>query len=362
MLPSRIILLYWVQIPSIVFDQGALAVWGEDRLAAEKYLHIEENFSFLDSFSSKSLQDSNPYDSGLNFISAFHDPLFGVNKHFEMNTPDRTRKCSISDIIDVINEDKSFLQSFNAKDEGYDSGNAECLSSPSKILSDGINSYIDEKEDPLSINVDSKDKNAQFIERTENIAMKDFPFRNNSVNGPCNFSTTSASLQEEDMQITLKSALLKSENDAVIVVINKSKKVQYVSTSREKLENFLKQESPVDNNPLLFQEEDEETDTISTDTLMPNEIPKPIRKRGRKCLYTCSNDEEREYSKRVRNNEACRKFRKGKTNKLNDLYESESKLLQHNLSLKEEIAVLQQQLDYIKKKLEEHKEETQKDE
>lgn len=377
MLLSRIPLLHWIKIPSIVFDQGSSAVWGEDRLAAEGLFH-EENFLFLDNFSNKS-PDFKPYDSDLDFLPAFHDPLFGLNTlkdyNFEMFTPDRARKCSISDIIDVLNDDKIFLQSSNTKDDGYDSGNPESASSPSGVSSnDSVSSddlSFDEKATALDFNQFSRDGHHGITDATQYVAMKDVSQTSICSNKPHGFEV-SATLQEEDIQasslqttaLNSASALLSSENDAVIIIMDRSKHVQYVSTSREKLESFLKQENPQLNEvkATTIQQEElqiaekSENQCYSNSALSEiqdniNEGKKGSMKRGRKRIYECSNEDQREDSKRVRNNEACRKFRKVKISKLKTLFEAESKLLQQNLNLKEEIAALQRQLTYIREKI-----------
>jgi len=78
------------------------------------------------------------------------------------------------------------------------------------------------------------------------------------------------------------------------------------------------------------------------------------KKRGRKRVYDVlqENGEKHNIKKRERNNEACRKFRKTRKEKLDILFEQESELLQKNLNLKEQIKALDRQLIYIKEKLE----------
>lgn len=270
------------------------------------------------------LLDSLPsFDSDFNFQSTFLEPLFGnpflgslKDPNMDTNSTallDRGRKCSISDIIDVINEDKSFLRSPSIKDNGYDSFSPTNFSSNESFSSDDA-----------------------YIVPCESIRK---PFSDESIKEQRIF------LKENVFSPTTTTP---SDKNAVVIIIkNKNQEEIRYTTSKQKLEEFLKEESSLQN-PLTT-----ESKTINKpiDTEHYFVDGNETKKRGRKRIYYAVNENERDDSKRIRNNHACRKFRRGKNEKKKTLFESESKLLQRNLNLKEQVIALERQLLYIKEKL-----------
>ena len=270
------------------------------------------------------LLDSLPsFDSDLNFQSPFLEPLFGnpflsllKDSNMDSNSPDsqnRGRKCSISDIIDVINEDKSFLQNTLIKDDGYDSVSANDFSSNESFSSDDI--YLPCKS------------NSNFS-TDKPIKEQSLPVKENI------FSRTTTNMSDKDPAV-------------VIIITDKNQEQVRYSTTKEKLEEFLQKESS-HQTPLGTQTESVKP-TVETEPHIVDS--NEMKRRGRKRIYYAVNESERDDSRRIRNNHACRKFRKGKNEKMKSLFESESKLLQRNLNLKEQVIALERQLSYIKEKL-----------
>ncbi|XP_066931746.1 uncharacterized protein [Clytia hemisphaerica] len=347
-------LSFWTKNPSIVFDQGASTVWGQDSIREEKASFDEQFYA-----------SSTLFDTEFDFIpSSLDDPfLYNLTNPFKdcemMSSPDRTRKCSISDIIDVINEEKLLIKncgSLNNKDEGYDSN-----LSIGSLSSEEIGQ--DEFEGKFTTEENSSDDECFINVEDELPVIQD--------------QTTKADLQPQSKVIGnlvsstgLPKLLSGSNSSAIIVLWNTENKIQIVCTSKKKLHEILQNQNDLpsscnttnnaptntkslDPTPTNIKSLDlastiESKDSGSETEKVENDQAK---RRGRKRIYHSNTETEREDSKRVRNNEACRKFRKSRTEKRKSLFQSESTLLQRNLNLKEQVAALERQLLYIKEKL-----------
>ena len=326
---------------------GPSAVLKGDRLAVGKPTSVEQNFLF-DYFIDKPLEELQFDESDLNNLPRIHDPfIFDVNSgDIEMFSPLRERKCSISDILDVLNEDKN-LFSRQTNDDGYDSGQTHSPSGISGDESFTSEELFDKNSDELNLSKckDQNDENALHY-----VAMKASPITTATYDKV-------EVMESKDASMLCNPVLLMSDKDAVIVLMDGNKQIKYLSTSKEKLQTFLRQESSsFAEVKALRNENDMQESTqgtnISPDTSLDTSSSKlKPSKRGRKRIYECADDTEREDSKRIRNNEACRKFRKSKTEKLKTLFDNELKLLQQNTKLKEQISQMECQLDYIKEKL-----------
>jgi len=337
-------LSFWTKNPSIVFDQGASTVWGQDSIREEKASFDEQFYA-----------SSTLFDTEFDFIpSSLDDPfLYNLTNPFKdcemMSSPDRTRKCSISDIIDVINEEKLLIKncgSLNNKDEGYDSN-----LSIGSLSSEEIGQ--DEFEEKFATEEKSSDDEC-FINVEDELPV---------IQG----QTIKADLQPQSKVVgnlvsstRLPKLLSGSNSSAIIVLLNTENKIQIVCTSKKKLHEILQNQNdlpsscnatdntPTDTKSLDLTSTLESKDSGSETEKVENDQAK---RRGRKRIYHSNTETEREDSKRVRNNEACRKFRKSRTEKRKSLFQSESTLLQRNLNLKEQVAALERQLLYIKEKL-----------
>lgn len=368
-----------------------------------------------------------------NLNAPLASPPFSKDTHFPMLAPERSRKPSISDIIDVLNlkDERIFSwesgeisssnkkssessldtsdtilgtkdSSLNAKNDDLDSGYSESPTrmSPSSIGSASSEEYspswqytLPEHSPPCSMSGHPQEKQRFF--EADSYGCLDYPAEMNELSSEekrnsCpltsntngtdsmqtltfvgNDATETRILNEENLlklatesvnktklSIEAASSLLNSKDDAVIIVLEEDKTVKYMSTSRQRLENFLTSETDpqqnvtssnienVMNNDLL---------NIPSGTDNPDCYviqPQRDKRRGRKRVYEPDKSEaERGDKKRERNNEACRKFRRVRKMIQKDLFEQESVLLQHNLNLKEQVAALTRQLAYMKKKL-----------
>jgi len=164
------------------------------------------------------------------------------------------------------------------------------------------------------------------------------------------------SVNKRKLSIEAASCLLSTKEDAIIIVLEEDETVKYMSTSRQKLQNFLVTQPQDKNNNITnnsmchteFSPINSSSERVD-DTLNASE---QMKRRGRKRVHEPDKtEEERGEKKRERNNEACRKFRKSRKVNQKVLFKQESALLQHNLNLKEQIAALDRQLLYIKEKL-----------
>lgn len=318
-------------------------------------------------------------DCDFEFLTTSNVSLLGQDLlhdccNFEMSTADRTRKYSISDIIDVLNfhEEKIHIPKSTDKEDGYDSGNAESICSPSSNKS--FNSNNEAYESIAS----SKGGSKHTVGETDIAAEKDSKISKNTF--PSYSNVDSSKLKRNDLPLNESLAasinnahqLLNTNTDAVIIVFDKNKNIQYVSTSRKKLENYLQAEilkneeshgvtidsanvqeivQKTENNQTECSTH-KQTEHLKHDQTEDLQHTSSKSKRGRKRVYTqFNNEKERQELKRERNNQACQKFRKTKTDKAKTLYDLESKLLQKNLNLKEEVSALSRQLELMKEKL-----------
>jgi len=289
-----------------------------------------------DSTSQQSLEKSanlNFFDfpGDFNFLSTFEDCLFGFTnpaQESEMSSSDhRTRKCSISDIIDVINEEQHLLKNSKfLKDEGYSSSHSSSSSNDQSFSSDNL---------PLEGNYN--------IDNGEELGSENIVVDQISEIGSTGDNTIDMSCQTKTPQTDsfINTDLPLSDNGNIVIIINHNNETKLVHTTKEKLQIILGNNQNTRNTQQLKVQ--------SNDVGILNETE--VKKRGRKRIYFSNTDTEREYSKRVRNNVACKKFRQSRTSKVKSLFEQESTLLEKNLNLKEQVAALQRQLVYIKGKL-----------
>ena len=153
-----------------------------------------------------------------------------------MSSPDRTRKCSISDIIDVINEEKLLIQnggSLHNKDEGYDSNlSVGSLSSEENCLDDFEEKHnpIEEKlsDDECFINVENEqpDISDQNTKEDVNPQPKEIPVDKSQIGNVV-------------LPAQLPKLLSGSNSNAIYVLLNTENKVQIVCASKEKLQDIL---------------------------------------------------------------------------------------------------------------------------
>lgn len=243
-----------------------------------------------------------------NLNAPLASPPFLKDTHLPMLAPERPRKPSISDIIDVLNltDGKVFTWEspgepssinkksdssldlkdslLNTKNDDLDSGYSESPTreSPSSMFSASSEEYspswnynLSEHSPPYSISDHSKEKQRFFdadcygcIDSSSEIG----ELRNrkrSEPESPQSFSSDSDSnkfqtpmLNEENLlklatesvnktklSIEAASSLLSSKDDAVIIVLEEDKTIKYMSTSRQKLESFLTSEiDPLQNN------------------------------------------------------------------------------------------------------------------
>ena len=345
------------------FVSGASNVWGRKRLNS---VNLSLPGDVIDTFSPcHKFCDWEPVtESDWDLLSTPFEVLepllsptrFSLKENlFPMITPDRARKCSISELIDVLNSEKektTTFQSFLTNDEvlfSLGSDDRPLLSSSEKEVSEELDRYA-------SI-PDKGNKPEDNFEERENIAthVLNQCFDLNKVNS---IKGDSFSSGQKELDTFLASNYKKSESDTnlggeeeingdvledavkaeedlmsfkfagkfnghtVVVLLDRNKNIKYTS----KHEGFLLNKS-----------------------------------RDMKCNYNLSekhhNCEEKNNDtgtikvKRLKNNEACRKFRKTKKEKMKSLFERESSLLQANLNLREQINALNRQLKYIREKL-----------
>ena len=294
-----------------------------------------------DSRSQQSLEKSaylNFFDSSgdFNFLSTFEDCLFGFTnpaQESEMSSPDhRTRKCSISDIIDVINEEQNLLKNSKfLKDEGYSSSHSSSSLNEQSFSSENIsNTNYDNNEESGSENIVVVDQIPEICSTNDNNDTIDMSNKTET-------SHTTSIINTPDLSL--------SENGSIVIIINHNNETKLVHTTKENLQIILKNNQHTLNTQQLTpkdQSNDEKKEVLNKTE---------VKRRGRKRIYFSNTDTERESSKRVRNNVACKKFRQSRTSKIQSLFEQESTLLEKNLNLKEEVAALQRQLVYIKGKL-----------
>lgn len=281
------------------------------------------------------------FSGDINFLSSpFEESLFGFTaacplKDSEMFLSEqRTRKCSISDIIDVINDEQNQLKhNYSAcqKDEGYVSSH-----SSSSLSDEAFGSTHILSTNERSFDDDDLEPNGHTQHDILNTPVTECHTYDNSIE---DFST--------------KNDRVSVDNDIVMVIVKHNNRTQIINTTKDRLQNILGNCSAVPTKSKLFinEEEDEREKPEEDLKLKSSAVEDEGKRRGRKRIYFSNTDTEREDSKRVRNNEACRKFRKERTTKTKTLFEQESVLLQRNLNLKEQVAALQRQLVYIKERL-----------
>ena len=311
----------------IFVTTGAPTVLGQENTSLQS---LEKSNTSLQSLEkSANLSTFFDHSGDFNFLSTFEDCLFGFtspSKDSEMSSPDqRTRKCSISDIIDVINEEQNLLKNSKClKDEGYSSSHSSSSSNDETLGRDNLSLdgiSFDEEE--------SKTKHIVHHQRSNKCSKHPDTRR-----AGCRTEMSDNSL------LTFTQDQSPSVNRNVFIIVKHNNKTQLLNTTKEKLQIILgNQQTKIQT---VNQGE-------SNDEVGPSATE--VKKRGRKRIYIANTDTEREDSKRVRNNEACKKFRKCRTTKIKSLFEQESTLLEKNLNLKEQVAALQRQVIYIKGKL-----------
>ncbi|XP_057293598.1 uncharacterized protein LOC130622182 [Hydractinia symbiolongicarpus] len=353
----KVILVFWTKNPSIVFDQRASNVWGRERLLSGSLTSEEEilidpfeisKFTSSSHSDWETINDQDWVTPSVTSTSALSSRLI-KDCHFPMSTPDRPRKPSISDIIDVLN----LKEKESNKNEEYDSGYPESSSSASSLIN-GTNSSSSDEQSPLQLDGISHIHNNEqyFFSNSTNQDILKSHFDDDIHSAvkleemlKCHKPESNAFMDKQKnhtVKSEVVSNLLNSADDAVIMIMDKNKHIRYLSTSRQKLENYLATESRSDSS------------SNKTGTGVPKHISKfnEKKQRGRKRIYAPDKDEDiRDDMKRERNNEACRKFRKFRKHKQKELFQEESLLLQTNLNLKEQIAALNRQVEYMKNKL-----------
>jgi len=295
---------------------------------SQQSLEKSANLSFFD------------FSGDFNFLSTFEDCLFGFTnpaQESEMSSPDhRTRKCSISDIIDVINEEQNLLKNSKfLKDEGYSSSHSSSSSNDQSFSSENISLEANTNYDN---NEESGSENIVVVDQISEICST-----NNNYNTIIDTSHKTETSHTGSIINTPNLSL--SENGNIVIIINHNNETKLVHTTTENLQIILKNNQHTLNTQQLTlkDESNDEKEEVLNET--------EVKRRGRKRIYFSNTDTERESSKRVRNNVACKKFRQSRTSKIQSLFEQESTLLEKNLNLKEEVAALQRQLVYIKGKL-----------
>lgn len=279
-----------------------------------------------DSTSQQSLENSanlNIFDfSGdFNFLSTFEDSLFGFtnpDQESEMSSSaQHTRKCSISDIISVINEEQNLLKNSKfLKDEGY--------------LSTHFSDSNNQSFNSISTSSENNDLDDSKESGSENITIDEI----SELYSP----------NDNAIDMSCGTGMLQTDPTNIWILIKHNNKTKLLNTTNKKLQIILGkiQHTLNTESTLTVQSNDQEEGRLNETN---------GKKRGRKRIYFSNTDSEREYSKRLRNNEACKKFRQSRTSKIKSLFELESTLLEKNLNLKEQVASLQRQLVYIKGKL-----------
>ena len=376
-------------------------MWGSSAGASDQI------FKDILNFSSPTLPSTN--------LELFDDPEYwnnqlehsigqiGESSSNEMS--ERLRRPSISDLLDVVNtSDGLLLPSHSSCGAGGVEHTQLSLakSSVNVIDPDCIDSGFSESPQYSPSSSSNEDMfcpapkidQHDYAKNCKQAKISRVPYtqQKESENQEC-VSAGSARKAKVSDNIPVTS-LLTSEKDAVIMVLGEDKTVQCISISREKLEQFIASSNssqPRDDHstvasidvPFTAENITVETSSRSSNktkrTSRENNRPsiahlKKIRnendhrsgetstkaakveRRGRKRLHEPdSSDLVRGIGKRVRNNEACRKFRESRKVCLKNLFQQESVLLQNNLNLKEQVAMLKRQIAHIKQKMESSK-------
>lgn len=274
---------------------------------------------------------------------------------FPMTTPDRARKCSISELIDVLNSEKektTSFQSFLTNDEvlfSLESNDRPSLSSSGKEISEELlrDGSISDKGNKPEDNFEERENIATHV-LNQCFDLNKF----NSINGD------SFSPNQNEADTFLAPNYKKSESDNNLG--NKEQINGVASEDKVKTEESLmsfKFSGKLNGHTVVVLLDKNKNIKYSSkhESFILN------KSRDMKCDHNLSekhqNCEEKDNDtgtikvKRLKNNEACRKFRKTKKEKMKSLFERESSLLQANLNLREQINALNRQLKYVKEKL-----------
>lgn len=399
----RITLLFWNKNPSIVFDQCASNVLGVKR---RKSFSFDIEGDILNPLNyTESLFDWEPGDNDFDLLSSTFDILqpsslllspsiTTLPSSLMSHIPDfnnihgKPRRFSISDIIDVLNlQEESFHTHITNPDtkgiNDLKKGNSVC----SEYSDEGSTSadYPAEGNDFETLN-----NSADEREIKECYLPSKFVFNNNSGEN----TERNGEYYSDKSWTNLPNIYCSSEETAdspiyIAVQPNSTKNQFGFNAEGHRNDEILLKEFRNDENKLLNLEKDKKfvlspcpqkvkQHINKGEGCFQNQLSKKItitcpssdddddkndknsqlacksKKRGRKRVYDVlqENGEKHNIKKRERNNEACRKFRKTRKEKLDILFEQESELLQKNLNLKEQIKALDRQLIYIKEKLE----------
>ena len=348
---------------SISFFSGASNVWGRKRLNSVNLSlpgDVNDTFSPCHKFCDWEPVTESDWDL-LSTPFEVLEPLLSPTRFslkenlFPMITPDRARKCSISELIDVLNSEKeksTSLQSFLTNDEvlfSLEPDDRSLLSSSEKEVSEELirDTSISDKGNKPEDNFEERENIATHVlnqcfdlNKVNSINGDSFSSNQKEVdtflasNYKKSESDTNLGDKEQTNGVVLQDAVKTEESlmsfkfsgklngHTVVVLLDKNKNIKYTSKHKSSVLNESR-DMKCDHN---LSEKHENCDEENNDT-------------GTFKV------------KRLKNNEACRKFRKTKKEKMKSLFERESSLLQANLNLREQINALNRQLKYIKEKL-----------